>query len=135
MAKYKRKAYGNAVKCTYRGIDFDSKLEMNEYIRLKDLEDRGVIRSLMCQPKLELVAGFYVKTNAVKAQRSKQKNIEYTPDFFYIHGMEEVLVEVKGYVTPLYRLRKRLFLSMMDKFCEVFIEVGAKYRHEYRLIK
>ena len=49
--------YGNK-KVEYNGIKFDSLLERNRYIFLKDQEDKGVIQRLALQPSYRLMDGF-----------------------------------------------------------------------------
>lgn len=127
-------SYG-AKKIKIDGIVFASILEGREYQRLRSLEKAGVISDLELQPSFELVAGFNVMTNYTKSGKSRQASIKYTPDFMYKHGMEVVVVEVKGFADTAYKIRKRLFMNIMNQLgVDVFIEVTAKDTFQYRLI-
>jgi len=120
----------------YKGIrmKFDSKMEANEALRLAQMEMDGAITDLMLQPKFDIQPSFTVITNKTKNGVSKQGTMNYTPDFAYRKGLEVVVLEVKGFATTSYKMRRKMFLFNMRKFgVDVFIEVGAKYRHEYRL--
>ena len=122
----------------FKGVrmKFDSKMEAAEALRLAELERQGVIADLDLQPKYEIIPKFRVTTNATKNGKSSRGGRIYTPDFFYYHGLEKVVLEVKGFSDTAYRLRKELFLMQMHELdIDVFIEVGKDYRYEYRLIK
>ncbi len=116
-------------------IKFDSKMEAAEALKLAELEHQGIISDLDLQPKFELLPQFKVKTNITKTGISQQSSMVYTPDFMYQHGLESVVVEVKGFADTAYKLRRKLFLYQMREFgIDVFIEVTVKGRNEYRLI-
>ena len=96
----KRSKYGNK-KCTYKGIKFDSLIERDRYIFLKDAEDNGVIEDLKCQVPFEL----HVNNKLV---------CKYISDFTYYKRMnsEFVVEDVKGVVTAVFRLKKKLMLAV-----------------------
>lgn len=98
-----------AVKVKLDGFTFDSKLEAARYQQLLLLQKAGKIAELEVHPKYELVAG-----------------VKYTPDFEYVKltqvynhssppkpvymDKERVVEDVKGGpVTPVFRLKIRLF--------------------------
>ena len=130
--------YGNSQKTviTYHGknIIIDSKLEAKHMTSLIILEKAGRITDLILQPKFELVEGFMIHSTKVKSGKSKQSSISYTPDASYIDEFGRyVAFESKGYMTDSYKLRRRLFLSMLRKFkVDVFIEKFAKSEIEYK---
>ena len=97
-----------AVKTEIDGIRFDSKREANRYKELKLLEQTGVIRDLRLQVPYTLI------------EKSKYgREIRYIADFVYRENDAEVVEDVKGILTPVYRLKKRL---MAERFGVVIKE-------------
>lgn len=120
----------------FKGVrtKFDSKMEAMEALRLAQLELDGVVTDIILQPQFELLESFTVITNKTKNGKSTQGAMKYTPDFAYRQNGEVIVIEVKGFATTSYKMRRKLFLSKMKKFgVDVFIEVTAKSRTEYRL--
>lgn len=88
--------YNNTI-VKYVGKTFHSKMEMERYQQLEQLEKYEVIRDLECQVKIPLyVNGQHVCT--------------YIADFVYWDNEKnrEVVEDVKGMRTPEYRLKKKL---------------------------
>ena len=99
MSKYRSR------KATADGITFDSKRERDRYLELKLLEKAGVITDLVLQPR-------YVIHNAyVRCDGKKVREIQYIPDFRYFDTEKnaEVIEDVKGVKTEVYRIKKKLF--------------------------
>lgn len=108
-----------AVKTTIDGITFDSKREAKRYTELKVLEKSGMITHLELQPEYEIVINgvkickyrgdfSYMTVRAENKEPFKNSKGEYqTPT---MTGDKEgmVLEDVKGFKTPIYRLKKRL---------------------------
>ena len=96
--KYKNK------KTIVDDIQFDSKLEAKRYNELKLLEKSGKIKELQLQPSFELIPSF--KKNG----KTFRKAI-YKADFSYIDTEtgETIIEDTKGYVTELYKLKKKIF--------------------------
>ena len=96
--KYKNK------KTIVDDIQFDSKLEAKRYNELKLLEKSGKIKELKLQPSFELIPSF--KKNG----KTFRKAI-YKADFSYIDTEtgETIIEDTKGYVTELYKLKKKIF--------------------------
>lgn len=96
--KYKNK------KTIVDDIQFDSKLEAKRYNELKLLEKSGKIKELKLQPSFELIPSF--KKNG----KTFRKAI-YKADFSYIDTEtgETIIEDTKGYVTDLYKLKKKIF--------------------------
>ena len=95
MSKYRAKPQ------VIDGVRFASKAEAAEYLRLKMLQAAGKIWGLKLQPKFPIVI------NGVKV-------CTYIADFEYSEPMptgeaERVVADVKGMLTPMYRLKKKLF--------------------------
>ena len=97
MTKY------NSKKVELDGITFDSVLESNYYLLLKEKKANGVIKDFKCQPKYELIPKF-------EKQGTKYQGTTYTPDFWIWHNDESVeCVDVKGFGTMASDLRRKLF--------------------------
>jgi hypothetical protein len=90
------------------GLRFDSKAEATRYLELQVLERAHQIRDLKVHPVY------------VIWQRGKQK-ITYEADFSYIEGGRQVVEDVKGVLTAVYRLKKKMFLAEYPqiKFVEI----------------
>lgn len=99
-----------AKKTVVDGIKFDSKREAERYCELKLLEKAKEIRDLELQPRFLLQDKF--KDRHGKTHRK----IEYVADFMYINKDDKKIVEdVKGMMTDVYKLKKKLFLNLYDK--------------------
>lgn len=89
MSKYR------AVKTIVDNIVFDSKSEAARYTKLKMLFRAKQIFALELQPKLTFkIDGKLMFT--------------YRADFAYFEGEKRVIEDVKGYKTPVYRLKKKI---------------------------
>lgn len=77
------------------GIRFDSKAEAHRWGELRFLEQSGAIFGLRRQVPFEMVV------NGVKV-------CTYVCDFLYEQGGEPVVEDVKGVVTPEFKLKKKL---------------------------
>lgn len=98
----KKSKYSSA-KTDIDGIRFDSKKEAEFYAELKLREKAGEISHLRLQPR-------YLLQEAFKHEGKQHREIEYVADFEYIENGETVVVDVKGFKTAVYMLKKKLFL-------------------------
>lgn len=96
--------YGNK-KTELDGIVFDSKAEAKRYSQLRMLERAGQISDLQRQVKFELVRG-------VRLYGRSRPAIKYIADFVYNQGGHQVVEDVKGMLTPVYRLKRHLMMAM-----------------------
>lgn len=98
MSKYQSR------KTIVDGIAFDSKKEAKVYQELKLLERAGRIKDLSLQHRFELQPTF-------KKNGETIKSITYIADFVYFDFdlMKIVVMDVKGYKTDVYNLKKKLF--------------------------
>ena len=104
----KKSKYNN--KITYRIINgepvkFDSLAEARHYDKLIILAKAHKITELKLQPKFLLV-----DTLRVEGHKTMPKRY-YIADFSYIQDNQKVVVDVKGFKTPMYNLKKHLFLA------------------------
>lgn len=92
---------------TQRGdIRFDSKREAKRYDELVTLEALGVISNLKLQ------VPFVVADVAIVAGR-KAKARRYVADFVYEKDGLQVVEDVKGMLTPEYRLKRHLMKTVL----------------------
>jgi len=96
----KRNKY-KAKKTEINGILFDSKKEAKRYRELLLLEKSGEITDLVLQKKFN-IKGEY------------GSGCYYLADFFYIKDGEEVIEDVKGYDTPVSKLKRKLLKSFYN---------------------
>lgn len=101
-------------KVEYKGIVFDSVKERNYYMYLEGLLDAGEITDLQLQVKYELQPRFKAKNGHII------RPITYTADFVYKDkDGQEVIVDVKGFRTDVYKLKKKLMLFKGYEIVEV----------------
>ena len=100
---YKQSKYKNK-KTTCDGIEFDSKKERNHYLKLKAMEKVGLIKNLELQKEYILQEKFVLNGKT-------RRKITYKADFSYITTEDDKLhvVDVKGFKTEVYKLKKKLF--------------------------
>ena len=98
MSKYKNK------KVVVDNILFDSKKEANYYTKLKILRDAGKITDLKLQKKFVLQDKFTLNGKTYRA-------ITYVADFVYKDDKGMHVVDTKGYLTQVYKIKKKLFMK------------------------
>lgn len=102
---YNKYRVANKSDRTIDNIIFDSKAEMTRYIHLKHLQKKGLIKELETQPLFILQDKFRIGKDAIR-------QITYKADFKYIENDRIVIEDVKGLLTPEYKLKKRIFIKM-----------------------
>ena len=106
MAKRKHKY--NAQKATADSIEFDSKHERDYYLYLKKQKQEGNLKDFELQPSFELQPKFKKKGQLIRA-------INYKADFkVYMNDGQIVIIDVKGFETPDFKLKKKLFEYKYD---------------------
>lgn len=103
MSKY------GALKTNVSGIVFDSKAEARRFGELVILQRAGYIANLERQP-------IYVLAPAVVIGGRKKPALRYKADFRYadVKACKIVVEDVKGVVTPLFRVKQHLMKSVHD---------------------
>lgn len=88
------------------GYKFDSKKEAEYYLILKDREKYGEIRYLKLQYPVEIQPAFTDK------QGNKIRAITYKADFYFYDVKLKAwrIIDVKGFKTEVYKLKKKLLL-------------------------
>ena len=96
----------HAKKTTVDGITFDSAREAKRWQELKLLERAGAIRDLRRQVRYELIPAFDV-------DGKHYRPATYIADFVYTDAKtgKEIVEDVKGVRTPIYRLKAKLFAA------------------------
>ena len=85
-------------------IIFDSKKEAMFYLHLRTLLKQGKIKDLELQKE-------YILQDKFKINGKTQRKISYKADFTYFSVEDNKLhvVDVKGFKTEIYKLKKKLF--------------------------
>lgn len=96
-----------AIKSTVEGIEFDSKAEGRRYSELLMLQRARKISELELQPT-------FVLALPVKFAGSKRAKpaLRYRADFQYIESGLRVVEDVKGVLTPAFKIKQHLMLSV-----------------------
>ena len=129
----------NATPCSYNGIDFKSKLEMNIY---KAIENEGYMP--LYEPiTFTIWNGFKPRIPFYKKNKSSRKmalentkirDITYTPDIIFYAGTRMILVEVKpDYENDVFPYKKKLFRKFLETQFEgiseehmpIYVQVGT----------
>ena len=113
MSKY------NARKTVVDDLKFDSKVESEYYLHLKEQKEIGAIESFELQPKFLLQEGFRKDGKWIKP-------ITYVADFdvWFPDGTREV-IDVKGQETEVFKIKKKLFYQ---KYPYVVLKLVKKTR-------
>lgn len=103
-----------------RDILFDSIQEAEYYKVLLERQSKGEIRELECHPSFVLQPPFYYFGKKVNG-------LEYTPDFMYfdIEKNRYVAIEVKGFPTPEFEIRLKLW-KYQHQDIEILVMVYSK---------
>jgi len=100
-----RRSKYNAVKVRLDGYTFDSKAEAARYAELRLLERTGEIGGLEVHPRFTLVDAF------TDSEGNQQRAIDYVADFAYWRDGVYIVEDVKGVETPVFKIKKKLFLK------------------------
>lgn len=108
--------YGNA-KPIYKGIEFDSGLEMLRYRFLERKLKAGQITELRRQVRYPLIPAqfkhpFYITNGNGKKmpEPGKEGAVSYIADFVYKRNGVEVVEDAKGVRTDVYIIKRKLML-------------------------
>ena len=110
MAYGSKSKYKN-IKVVVEGKIFHSKKEGNRYLDLLELEKKRLIYDLILQPRFTLLDK--MKWNGITLYKRS-----YIADFQYIDTVtgDTIVEDVKGFLTPIYKLKRHLFLSLYPGF-------------------
>ena len=107
-----------SMKCTFNGIEFDSRKEARRYQELLLLQRGGVIQNLQLQVKFVLIPAQYetYERYGARGQRLKdgqrlvEKECSYKADFVYEQDGKKVVEDTKGFKTKDYIIKRKLML-------------------------
>ena len=99
----------HAVKANIDGFTFDSKAEAQYYIALRWQAENGEISDLQVHPRYELLPAFMYKGKRIAG-------VYYEADFSYTQDGKQVVVDVKGVRTDVYRLKIKFFLNKYPQY-------------------
>lgn len=120
MSMAKRKSKYGSKKVAYDGMEFDSKKEMYRYIRLKSMQEEGLISDLRMQVPFEIIPAVYeeetiqLKTKVKTVTKCVQRAAYYLADFVYRDKEgNEVVEDAKGMRTEKYLLKKKMMRAFL----------------------
>lgn len=96
----RRSKYGN-IRTEVDGIKFHSRKEAARYEVLRDMNAAGLISDLRLQ------VSYQITVNGAKVCR-------YIADFVYTQNGVSIVEDVKGRITDVYRLKKKLMKACLD---------------------
>ena len=98
--------FGNR-KVKYKDLTFDSKREFEYYLILKDREKKGEIKDL------RLLVPYTIQEAYTDSNGKKVRALRYKADFVYfdLRDCKEHIIDVKGYKTPVYLMKKKLLAA------------------------
>ena len=96
------------IPVTLDGIKFASQAESRRYGELVLREMAGEIHSLRVHPSYLLQTGF-------KRDGKTYQPITYVADFEYVEEGKVIVEDVKGVVTPTFRIKEKLFVRMFPE--------------------
>jgi len=112
--------YG-AKKTIVDGIKFDSKMESDFYLWLKQLKEEGKIIDFTLQPKFELQASF-------RKRGILFRKIEYRADFMVTQIDDaQVIIDVKGVETADFKIKRKLFEKKYPYELKLFTKCPKKF--------
>jgi hypothetical protein len=114
----KRRSKYNARKVVVDGVRFDSQAEADYYEKLRN---DPAVEDLRLQPEFILLDSFRDSTG------KKHRAIKYRADFAYRdRNSHQVVVEVKGVETPMWKLKYKLFLHRYPDIRLVIVQTRRK---------
>ena len=108
MSKYRNK------RVELDGYRFDSQAEARRYQELRLLHQAGEIHKLVVHPRYTLLEPFECKG-------VRYRSIVYEGDFEYVENGKRICEDVKGKVTAVFALKKKLFVNRYGDSIELRI--------------
>lgn len=135
----KKKNKFNAQKVTIDGITFDSVLEGDRYLVLKEALSKGEISDLRLHQTYELLPSQKIKVTETKQLKTKVKVVEkektiflgvkFTPDFVYRNKFGELIAEdIKGSKKVISRdfgLRQKMLYATQGIYVNIVMKANA----------
>jgi len=95
----------NNIRTELDGIWFDSKKELARYQYLKRRQENGEIYGLELQKKFVLIP-------KKKLKDITMRECSYVADFCYMEGDNFIVEDVKGCITDVYQIKKKLMFQV-----------------------
>ena len=109
-------------RCKYDGIDFDSEMERDYYILLKDLKRQGIIKDFEMQIEITLFE------ESIDFNGKKMKPILHKPDFkVFLNNDTWILIDTKGQQEELATLKRKIFMIQNPGVRYYFVSRTTKY--------
>lgn len=124
MSWYQKQNKYKAKKTTFRGLDFDSRVERDRYLYLSDMQRKGEIIFLRRQVKFQVIPQVTItipvqlKTKIRYEKRVVEQAAHYTADFVYKQDGVWVIEDIKSEITQDVRdfpLRRKLMVNKIYK--------------------
>ena len=109
---------------TYNGIDFKSKLEVAIYTLLlkEGFDVKYENKKFVIWEGFHPSVPFYNKdrkTNLLKKENVKIRDITYTPDFTFWYKNTFIIIEAKGFENDVFPIKKKLFRKLLEDMYKV----------------
>ena len=135
----KKKNKFNAQKVTIDGIAFDSGLEGDRYLVLKEALSKGEISDLRLHQTYELLPSQKIKVTEIKQLKTKVKVVEkektiflgvkFTPDFVYRNKFGELIAEdskgSKKVISRDFGLRQKMLYATQGIYVNIVMKANA----------
>jgi hypothetical protein len=125
--KEENKKVKNATKVVKYGIHFKSKLEVTVYETLvkEGMNPKYEPTTFVLWRGFKPTAKVYDRKNKTESGSFHQEtdkiiDIKYTPDFIFDYNGITVIIEAKGKVNETFPLKKKLFVSLLEKMSKTF---------------
>lgn len=104
---FRRFSKYNAKKVEVDGIKFDSKVEAEYYLHLKEMAEGGEIQGFERQVKMTLQDSFYLE-----GVKGKIRAITYVVDFKITEKDGSITyIDVKGIETDVFKMKRKMFMN------------------------
>jgi hypothetical protein len=107
----RRLKYNNK-KIEIHGFKFDSQKEAKRYNDLNMMANVGVITNLRLQVPFELIP-------AQKGGIRNERAMVYVADFVYVENGKTVIEDVKGMLTDVYRIKRKMMKLIGHEITEI----------------
>lgn len=104
---FRRFSKYNAKKVEVDGIKFDSKVEAEYYLHLKEMQEKKEIQGFERQVKMTLQDSFYLE-----GVKGKIRAITYVVDFKVTENDGSITyIDVKGIETDVFKMKRKMFMN------------------------
>lgn len=125
--KEENKKVKNATKIVKYGIHFKSKLEVMVYETLikEGMNPKYEPTTFVLWRGFKPTSNIYDRKNKTEScsfhkETDKIIDIKYTPDFIFDYKGITVIIEAKGKINETFPLKKKLFVSLLEKMSKTF---------------